>query len=107
MLFQMHVKLPDEFMMFDVQSGIEIVLESLSADPAARSGSIEDTWSSAGPMVGFWSITDANEDPRIARVRAIAENLRDGSVDRDDIARALLRAIDEPLQKVDEDAKPA
>lgn len=96
-LFQMHLKLDNPAALVglaDLEDAFLAVEDTLLEHRV--SGQFVDD----GAPVGFWSITDADDDPRIARVRAIAANIRDGNPANDDIAQALLKAIDGNPQEV-------
>lgn len=106
MLFQMHAKVNEITPMSDSIDAMATVTEEVALGRQFGSA-LSGTVTRGGHLVGFWSVTDADEDPRIARVRQIAENLRCDTLQElggPDIAVALLKAIDGNPQEVTSDA---
>lgn len=106
MLFQMHLKLDPTLPRSSIYEAFDAVEGDLIPEDDPLLNGAGSVLREHGQPVGFWSITEANEDPRIARVRQIAENLgalemAPASADvAGDLRRALLAAIDGNPQEV-------
>ena len=99
MLFQLHLKVNGSAVgLGDLEDAF------LIAEDGVRDGERSGVLYDRGTPVGFWSITDTDEDPRVARVRQIAEGLLNNPEIPFYVATrlrpALLSAIDGNSQEV-------